>query len=58
MEAHVTNPTPTALPSKRITDTASADTHQLVSIALFCGLGLLISLTILMLRHQPFGDWF
>jgi hypothetical protein len=38
--------------------TAAKETHPIVPIALFCGIGLLLSLCVLLLdQHLP-GEWF
>jgi hypothetical protein len=49
--------TPVETPAS-IETSASTDTHQLVSIALFSAIGLLISLLVIIAdRHLP-GEWF
>jgi hypothetical protein len=39
-------------------EATSSETHPLVTIALFCGIGLLLSLSVLLLDQYIPGDWF
>jgi hypothetical protein len=55
ISAPVSTPVGTSAPAET---SASADTHQLVSIALFSAIGLLISLLVMIAdQHLP-GEWF
>lgn len=44
-----------ALPKSAV---AAAETHPLVAIALFCAVGLLLSLSVLLLDQYLPGEWF
>jgi hypothetical protein len=54
----MTKATPISAPVSTVETSASAETHQLVSIALFSAIGLLISLLVILAdQHLP-GEWF
>ena len=55
----MTKATPVSAPiSTPVETSAAAETHQLVSIALFSAIGLLISLLVILAdQHLP-GEWF
>ena len=40
------------------TPIAAAETHSLVTIALFCAVGLVLSLSVLLLDQYLPGEWF
>jgi hypothetical protein len=42
----------------RASATSVADIDSLISISIFCGLGLLVSLSVLVLDQYIPGDWF
>jgi hypothetical protein len=46
----------TALPEA--STAATADAHPLVAVALFCAVGLLLSLSVLLLDQSLPGEWF
>ena len=42
----------------RASETLVAELETLVSVAIFCGIGLLLSLSVLILDQHIPGDWF